>query len=41
MYNKYLNILSCQLCTATHTELKDQHLILQGFPINRHISDAI
>ena len=32
---------SCQLCTATHTELKDQQLVLQGFPINRHISDAI
>ena len=32
---------SCQLCTATHNELKDQQLILQGFPINRHISDAI
>ena len=32
---------SCQLCTATHKELKYQHLILQGFPINRHISDAI
>ena len=32
---------SCQLCTATHTELNDQQLVLQGFPINRHISDAI
>ena len=32
---------SCQLCTATHTEWKDQQLILQGFPINRHIFDAI
>ena len=32
---------SCQLCTATHTELKDQQLVLQGFPINRHISDSI
>ena len=32
---------SCQLCTATHKVLKDPQLILQGFPINRHISDAI
>ena len=32
---------SCQLCTATHDELKDRELIIQGFPINRHITDAI
>ena len=32
---------NCQLCTATHEELKDRELIIQGFPINRHISDAI
>ena len=32
---------SCQLCTATHKELKDPQLIPSGFPINRHISDAI
>ena len=32
---------SCQLCTATHKELKDPQLTLQGFPIKRHISDAI
>ena len=32
---------SCQLCTATHSELKDRELIIQGYPINRHISDAI
>ena len=32
---------SCQLCTATHNELKDRELIVQGFPINRHITDAI
>ena len=25
---------SCQLCTATHNELKDRELIIQGFPIN-------
>ena len=32
---------SCQLCTATHNELKDRELIIEGFPINRHITDAI
>ena len=32
---------SCQLCTATFKELKDRELVIQGFPINRHISDAI
>ena len=32
---------SCQLCTATHNALKDSELIIQGFPINRHITDAI
>ena len=32
---------SCQLCTATHSELKDRELIIQGYPLNRHISDAI
>ena len=32
---------SCQLCTATKEQLKDVELITQGFPINRHISDAI
>ena len=32
---------SCQLCTATHKELKDREFIVQGFPINRKISDAI
>ncbi|KAI6657119.1 hypothetical protein LOD99_15905 [Oopsacas minuta] len=32
---------SCQLCTTTQKELKDRDLILQGYPINRNISDAI
>ena len=32
---------SCQLCTATQNELKDRDLVIQGFPINRHISYAI
>ena len=32
---------SSQLCTATHKELKDQELILQGLPINKQIFDAI
>ena len=32
---------SCQLCTATHNELKDREIIIQGFPINRYISDAL
>ena len=25
---------SCQLYTATHSELKDRQIVLQGFPIN-------
>ena len=32
---------SCQLCTATHDQVKDRELVIQGFPINRHISDAL
>ncbi|KAI6651113.1 hypothetical protein LOD99_5464 [Oopsacas minuta] len=32
---------SCQLCTATNKELSDRELIIQGFPINGHITDAI
>ena len=32
---------SCQLCTATHKELKDLDWIIQGFPIIRYITDAI
>ena len=32
---------SCQLCMATHKELKDRDFIVQGYPINRNISDAI
>ena len=32
---------SCQLCTATHKELKDLDWIVQGFPINKYITDAI
>ena len=32
---------NCQLCTANHNQLKDMDLISDGFPINRHIHDAI
>ncbi|KAI6661161.1 hypothetical protein LOD99_10183 [Oopsacas minuta] len=32
---------SCQMCTATHKDLKDRNLVLEGFPINRNITDAI
>ena len=32
---------SCQMCTATHNDLKDRELVVDGFPINRTISDAI
>ena len=32
---------SCQLCTATHLQLKDLELIRSCFPINRQIQDAI
>ena len=31
---------SCQMCTATRAEVKDRDLIIQGFPINRKITDA-
>ena len=29
------------MCTATHKDLKDRDLVLEGFPINRNITDAI
>ena len=32
---------SCQLCTATHKEFKDREFMVQGYPINKNISDAI
>ena len=32
---------SCQMRTANHEDLKDRELVLEGFPINRHVSDAI
>ena len=32
---------SCQLCTASHKQLKDLDLISDGFPINRFIYSAI
>ena len=32
---------SCQLRTATHDQVKDRELVIQGFPINRHISDSL
>ena len=32
---------SCQMCTATHDDLKDRDLVLDGFSINRTITDAI
>ena len=32
---------SCHLCTATHSDLKNREIIIQGFPNNRHISDAL
>ncbi|KAI6646992.1 hypothetical protein LOD99_8991 [Oopsacas minuta] len=32
---------SCQMCTATHKDLKDRNLVLEGFSINRNITDAI
>ena len=32
---------SCQMCTATHDDLKDRDLIEDGFSINRTITDAI
>ena len=31
---------SCQMCTATHKDLKDKVLVVDGFPINRTITDA-
>ena len=32
---------SYQMCTAIHRDLKDRDLVIQGFPINRSITDAI
>ena len=32
---------SCQMCTVTQKDLKDWELVVDGFPINRKISDAI
>ena len=32
---------SCQVCTATHEDLKDRELVEDGFTINRIIIDAI
>ena len=32
---------SCQMCNATQNDLKDRELVVDGFPINRTISDAI
>ena len=31
---------SCQLCTATFSELKDLELVKNGFPINMTINSA-
>ena len=31
---------SCQMCTATRADVKDHEFVVQGFPINRKISDA-
>ena len=33
-------VASCQMCTATHKDLKDKVLVVDGFPINRTITDA-
>ena len=30
-----------QMCSAIHRDLKDRDLVIQGFPINRSITDAI
>ena len=32
---------SCQMCNATQKDLKDRELVVDGFPIDRTISDAI
>ena len=32
---------NCKMCTATHDNLKDRDLVVDGFPINRTITDAI
>ena len=31
---------SCQMCTATRADVKDREFVVQGFPINRKISDV-
>ena len=32
---------SCQMCTATQNDLMDRELVVDGFPINRTISDTM
>ena len=32
---------SCQLCTTTRAQIKDRDFVLQGYPINRLVSEAI
>ena len=32
---------SCQMCTATNSDLKDRDLVTLGDPINRFMTDAI
>ena len=32
---------SCQLCTATREQLTDMELVECGYPLNRHVKDAI
>ena len=32
---------SCQMCTATHEDLKDRELVEDGFTINRTTTDVI
>ena len=31
---------NCQMCTATHKDLNDKVLVVDGLPINRTINDA-
>ena len=31
---------SCQMCTTTRADVKDREFVVQGFSINRKISDA-
>ena len=32
---------SCKLCTRTHDQLLEREIVIQGFPISRHVSGVL